>query len=56
MNAAAAKALDCFSFRDSEGARVAVQLCDDAPYFTVDAPALPMLPDEIMLPTNLITT
>lgn len=56
MNAAAAKALDCFSLRNSDGTRVAAQLCADAPYFPGDAPTLPMLPDEIMLPTKLIAT
>jgi hypothetical protein len=55
MNAAAAKALDCFSFRDSDATMVAVRFCVDAPYFSVDAPALPMLPDEIILPTKQIT-
>jgi hypothetical protein len=53
MNAAAAKALDCFSLRDPDGTEAAVQLCVDAPYFSVDAPTLPTLPDEIMLTTKL---
>jgi hypothetical protein len=55
MHAAAARALDCFSLRDPDGTKTAVQLCEDAPYLSMEAPTIPMLPDEIKLPIKLIT-
>jgi hypothetical protein len=55
MNAAASRALDCFSLRDPDGMKTAVLLCEDAPYLSIDSPTIPMLPDEITLPIKLIT-
>jgi len=58
MNAAAAKALDCFSRRECHGkenAPLAQQRCRDAAYLSEeDAPAIPIPPDGIDLPTILI--
>ena len=56
MNAAAAKALDCFSLREChETEKVPTQRCEDAPYLSQeDAPALPTLPEGISLPSEHI--
>ncbi|KAL7539816.1 hypothetical protein ACHAXR_009636 [Thalassiosira sp. AJA248-18] len=56
MNAAAAKALDCFSLRECHGTGAKpIQQCEDAPYLSKDdAPALPALPKGISLPSKLV--
>ena len=56
MNAAAAKALDCFSLRECHGTEAAPgRRCRDAPYPSGgDAPALPTPPAGTGLPTALI--
>ena len=55
MNAAAAKALDCFSRRECHGkenALLSQQRCHDAAYLSEeDACAIPIPPDGIDLPT-----
>ena len=57
MNAAAAKALDCFSFRskddDSSDSRPMMYRCDDEAYVEGEAPRL-ILPPNVVLPTELI--
>ena len=54
MNAAAARALDCFSMRDcDDGMTKAVptrQLCDNAPYLHDHGPLLPEIPTGVSLP------
>jgi len=55
MNAAAAKALDCFSLRECHGTDMTpIRRCQDAPVSEEDAPVLPTLPTGIDLPTILI--
>lgn len=54
MNAAAARALDCFSFRDTGEAQRC--RCRDEPYPSEDdAPTLPTPPSGASLPTELLT-
>jgi hypothetical protein len=59
MNAAAAKALDCFSFRskndgdDSNDSSPIMYRCDDEAYGEGEAPRL-VLPPNVVLPTELI--
>jgi hypothetical protein len=53
MNAAAAKALDCFAFRESSARGSFLQRCDDEPYFEDETPTL-SLPPNVVLPTELI--
>ncbi|KAL7549507.1 hypothetical protein ACHAWF_012772, partial [Thalassiosira exigua] len=55
MNAAAARALDCLSFREHGGTGAALpQRCHDAPYSSsAEAPAF-AIPERITLPTKLI--
>ena len=51
MNAAAAKALDCFSFREcQESNDVPFLRCADAPYSKENPPPLPKLPEGVTLP------
>lgn len=55
MNAAAARALDCFSLRDCHRTEEKpTQLCEDAPYLSKDDAYLPTLPSDITLPSKLI--
>ena len=52
MNAAAARALDCFSLRKCHETEMKpFQRCEDMPYLKGCAPDLPSLPDGISLPT-----
>ena len=52
MNAAAAKALDCFSLRRCHGTdKEPWQRCVDSPYLSTDQPNLPDLPHNVVLPT-----
>ena len=52
MNAAAAKALDCFSLRRCHGTdKEPWQRCLDSPYLSTDQPNLPDLPHNVVLPT-----
>jgi len=54
MNAAAARALDCFSMREcDDGMTKAVpssQRCENAPYLNDHAPLLPEIPTGVSLP------
>ena len=54
MNAAAAKALDCFAFRENNNSSSSLQRCDDEPYFEDEAPALSSPPPNVELPKELI--
>ena len=54
MNAAAAKALDCFAFRANDASDNSRQRCDDEPYFEDEAPALSSPPPKVELPKELI--
>ncbi len=50
INAAAARALDCFSFRKCHGTnRRPSKRCQDDPYLVCDAPPLPALPNSVTL-------
>ena len=59
MNAAASRALDCFSMRDCDDGMtksiLTVQRCENAPYLKGHAPSMPKLPEGVSLPTELIT-
>jgi hypothetical protein len=52
MNAAAAKVLDCFSFRKNDSDS-SLRRCDDEPYFEDETPSF-SLPPNVVLPTELI--
>jgi hypothetical protein len=57
LQAAAAKALDCFSLRRCHGTeKHPSQRCVDLPYLIGDAPALPDLPPDVTLPPPLSPT
>ena len=53
MNAAAAKALDCFTFRKNDSGS-SLQRCDDEPYFEDEMPTLSLPPPNVVLPTEVI--
>ncbi len=55
MNAAAAKALDCFAFRECHGTKDLPMLrCHDEPYLKGKAPPLPEPPNGITLINSLL--
>lgn len=56
MNAAAAKALDCFSLRRCYGTdKEPWQRCVDSPYLSTDQPNLPDLPLTVVLPSPTLS-
>ena len=55
MNAAAARALDCFNLRVSQGTDIKpTQLCKDEPYLIKDDVSMPTLPTGVSLPSEVI--
>ncbi|KAL3781907.1 hypothetical protein HJC23_004092 [Cyclotella cryptica] len=55
-DAAAAKALDCFAFRECHGSDEKPDVrCLDLPYLKENAPPMPALPDGVIFPTSPFT-